>query len=269
MESPRLSGELLLAHALGLERMDLYLRMDQPLRREELAGFKDLILRRRAHEPVAYLLGWREFYGLRFRVGPGVLIPRPETELLVDRGREFLSGEEAPRILDLCTGCGCVAIALLAHLPRARAVGVDLSARALACARDNAEDLGVAGRVEWYRGDLYQPVAAAGGFFELITANPPYVAAREWDGLPAQVREYEPRRALVAGEDGLEVIRGVIGGAGAFLRAGGWLLVELGAGQAGSAAELARATGVFERVETARDLAGVERVLCCRRGDYG
>lgn len=269
MESPRLSGELLLAHALGLERMDLYLRLDQPLRREELAAFKELILRRRAQEPVAYLLGWREFYGLRFRVGPGVLIPRPETELLVDRGREILAEEEAPRILDLCTGCGCVAIALLTHLPQARAVGVDLSPQALAYARDNAEALGVAVRVEWRQGDLYQPVAAAGGFFELITANPPYVAAGEWDGLPAQVRDYEPRQALVAGPKGLEVIREVIGGAGAFLRAGGWLLVELGLGQAAAAVELARAAGVFEQVETARDLARVERVLCCRRGDYG
>ncbi len=269
VESPRLSGELLLARVLGCPRVDLYLRFDQPLTPGELAAFKQLILRRRRHEPVAYILGRREFYGLELEVGPGVLVPRPETEHLVDRALEALAGQGEPRVLDLCTGCGAVALALARERQQARVVGVDVSARALDYARANARRLGLEDRVEWLLGSLWEPVAAAGGFFDLITANPPYVAEKQWETLPRQVRDFEPRLALAGGEDGLALVRDIIWGARAFLRAGGWLLLELGQGQAGAAGELARSSGVFDKIETARDLAGVERVLACRRGDYG
>lgn len=269
VDAPRLSAELMLARVLGCDRVGLYLRHDQPLTPEELAAFKELLVRRRAHEPMAYILGAREFWGLELAVGPGVLVPRPETELLVERGLACLAGVEAPRILDLCTGSGAVALALAHELPQAMVTATDIDAEALTYARRNAENLGLADRVELRRGDLWEAVAAAGGFYDLITANPPYVTAADYDALPLGVLRHEPRGALWAGEDGLDVARGVIGGARAFLRPGGWLLVELGAGQAAAAARLAEAQDIFAAVNTVDDLAGIPRVLACERGDYG
>ena len=269
VESPRLSGELLLARVLDCRRVDLYLRFDQPLKPEELAAFKQLILRRREHEPTAYLVGGREFYGRFFAVGPGVLTPRPETEHLVEEGLRLLAEAERPRILDLCTGSGVVLISLLLELPDASGVGVDISEEALAYARTNGRTLGADSRAEWLSGSLWEPLAPAGGFFDLITANPPYARGDQWESLPRQVRDFEPRLALTAGDDGLEFIRDIIAGAGAFLRPGGGLLVELGAGQDQDALAQARAAGVFDKMETVNDLAGAARVLVCRRRDYG
>lgn len=269
VESPRLSAELMLAQVLGVDRMQLYLHLDQPLLAQELAGFKALLLRRRGHEPVAYLTGGREFYGLSLSVGPGVLIPRPETEHLVEEGLLRMGGIWAPRVLDLCTGSGAVALAICSARPQAAAIACDLSPQALEFARQNANNLGMDQRVKFLRGDMYEPVAAAGGFFDLITANPPYVTDREWTGLEPQVKDYEPQQALVSGPGGLEITAQIIAGSGAFLRAGAWLCLELGAGQAAQAMRLARQAGIFEKIETAPDLAGIDRVLCCRRGDYG
>ncbi|MFH1057431.1 MAG: peptide chain release factor N(5)-glutamine methyltransferase [Pseudomonadota bacterium] len=266
--SPRLNGELLLAHSLGLTRIDLYLRFEQPLTPEELAGFKALILRRRAGEPAAYILGRKEFYGLEFKVGPGVLVPRPETEHLVEEALTRLRREPEPRLLDLCTGSGAVALAVLANLPEATAVGVDLSPEALGYAQANAAALGLNGRATWRAGDLWDAVAPAGGFFPVITANPPYVTEAEWPGLSPEVREFEPRLALVGGDDGLDLVRAIIAGSGAFLRPLGWLLIELGAGQAEAAMALARRAGIFSQVEMVKDLAGIQRVLACQRGDW-
>lgn len=268
VSAPRLSGELLLAHSLGLTRIDLYLRFEQPLTSEELAGFKALILRRRSGEPVAYILGRREFYGLEFKVGPGVLVPRPETEHLVEEALKHLRAEPEPRLLDLCTGSGAVALAVLANLPEATAVGVDISPEALDYAQANAAALGLNSRVTWLAGDLWDAVAPAGGFFPVITANPPYVTEAEWPGLMPEVGRFEPRLALVGGADGLEVVRAIIAGSGAFLRPLGWLLIELGAGQAEAAMALARRAGIFGQVEMVKDLAGIERVLACQRGDW-
>ncbi|MEW5911966.1 MAG: peptide chain release factor N(5)-glutamine methyltransferase [Thermodesulfobacteriota bacterium] len=269
VSAPRLSGELLLAQVLGCQRLDLYLRFDQPLGPEDLAAFKALILRRREHEPVAYILGRREFYGLELAVGPGVLVPRPESEHLVEEALARLAGSEAPRILDLCTGSGAVALALAQALPKAQVVACDLSERALTYARQSAENLGLGGRVTWLQGDLWEPVAAAGGFFELITANPPYVSQAEWDQLPAEVRDYEPQEALLAGPEGLDYLRAIIAGAGAHLRAQGWLLTEIGAGQGPAVRRLAKEAGIFSEITLVKDLAGLERVLVCQRGDYG
>ncbi|MCB2188486.1 MAG: peptide chain release factor N(5)-glutamine methyltransferase [Deltaproteobacteria bacterium] len=269
VEAPRLSAELMLAQVLSCSRMDLYLRFDQPLSPAELAAYKELLLRRRQHEPVAYLLGRQGFHSLELRVGPGVLIPRPETELLVEEALAHLADQDYPRLLDLCTGSGAVALAVATHHPGVAVVGVDLSARALAYARANAAALGLAERVSWLQGDLWEPLAAGGGFFEVITANPPYVAREDWDSLPAQVRDYEPREALDGGPGGLDLIRVILEGAGSYLRPGGWLLIEMGQGQAAGARRIAAATGVYVEIDTKLDLAGIERVLVCQRGDYG
>jgi release factor glutamine methyltransferase len=269
VSAPRLCGELLLAKVLGCTRLELYLRFDQPLTPEELAAFKQLILRRREHEPVAYILGEREFWGLDIACGPGALVPRPESEHLVEEALARLAEVEAPRILDLCTGSGAVALALASELPQAEVVACDISDEALTWARTNAQNLGLEERVSFKQGDLWEPVAAAGGFFDLITANPPYVAEHEWDDLPAEVRNYEPRQALHGGQDGLEVTKAIIAGAGAHLRPLGWLLVELGAGQAPAASRLAQAAGAFAEITLVKDLAGIERVSVCQRKDYG
>ncbi len=269
VESPRLSAELMLGRVLNLERLQLYLRFDQPLTPEELASFKELLIRRRDLEPMAYILGSREFYGLEMQVGPGVLVPRPESEHLVEEGLKALEGVENPRILDLCTGSGCIALALAHERPDARVTGVDISKEALAFAQRSADKLELSQRVRWLLGELYDPVAAAGGFFHLITANPPYVREDEWQGLSPGVRGYEPRQALVAGPDGLEMVSQIIAGSRAFLHPFGVLLIEVGAGQAKAALKIASRTGIFERVRSVEDLAGIERVVVCQRGDYG
>ncbi len=269
VSAPRLSAQLMLAAALDCSRLDLFLRHDQPLAEDELAAFKRLLLRRREHEPLAYILGRREFYGLELQVGPGCLVPRPESEHLVEQAAKRLAEMPAPRVLDLCTGCGAVALALARELPAAQVVAVDISAKALGYARTSAAELGLDGRVSWLKGDLYDPLAASGGFFEAITANPPYVASAEMAALPREVRDYEPAEALDGGPDGLAFSGRIIAGSRAFLRPHGWLLVELGAGQGEAASRLASQAGIFQSVETAPDLAGHQRVLICQRGDYG
>jgi len=269
VEAARLSGELLLARVLACTRLELYLRFEQPLKPDELASFKELILRRRAHEPVAYILGVKEFWGLELACGPGVLVPRPESEHLVEQALARLRDAESPRVLDLCTGGGAVALALASELPAAEVVASDISDEALTWARANADNLGLQGRVSFRQGNLWEPVAAAFGFFDLITANPPYVTEDEWDELPDEVREHEPRQALVGGSGGLEIARSIIAGAGAHLRPLGWLLMELGAGQAAKACELAEACGAFDQISLAQDLSGIDRVLICQRKDYG
>jgi release factor glutamine methyltransferase len=269
VESPRLSAELMLGMVLNLDRLQLYLRFDQPLEPEELAAFKRLLLRRRSHEPMAYILGSREFYGLDIQVGPGVLVPRPETEHLVEEGLKAIERVERPRILDLCTGSGCVALALAHERKDAQVIGVDLSKEALAFAHSSLDKLELDQRVQWLAGDLYDPLAAAGGFFDLITANPPYVREDEWQGLSEEVRGFEPRQALVSGESGLEIVSQIIAGSRAFLKPFGFLLMEVGAGQSKAALNVASQSGIFENLSVINDLAGIERVVVCQRGDYG
>jgi release factor glutamine methyltransferase len=269
VESPRLSAELMLGRVLSLGRLQLYLHFDQPLKPDELAAFKQLLLRRRSHEPMAYIMGSREFYGLEIMVGPGVLVPRPETEHLVEEGLKAIQAIERPRVLDLCTGSGCVALALAQERKDAQVVGVDISKQALTFAQGSADKLELGQHVQWLVGDLYDPLAAAGGFFNLITANPPYVREDEWQGLSAGVREFEPRQALVSGDSGLEVIGQIIAGSRAFLKPFGALLLEVGAGQSETVLNLASEIGIFEKLSVVKDLAGVERVVACQRGDYG
>jgi release factor glutamine methyltransferase len=267
--APRLSAELMLAQVLSLSRVDLYLRFEQPLSPEELARFKALLIRRRAQEPLAYILGQREFYGLTLQVTPAVLIPRPETEHLVEEALRLLKDAPNPRLLDLCTGSGAVALACAHERPDLTAVASDLSPTALEVARANAQALNLADRVTFLQGNLWEPLAPAGGFFDLITANPPYVTADEWNRLSPEVRDFEPRSALVSGPSGLELIQQILAGARAFLRPLGWLLIELGSTQAPQAVRLAQQTGSFLTTHVVKDLAGLDRVLACQSKDYG
>ncbi len=261
--NPRLNGELLLAGVLGLKRLDLYLQFDRPLRPEELAAFKARLLRRAKREPLQYIDGEAHFRDLRLLVDPRVLIPRPETEGLVQAVLEWAAGREGLTALDVGTGSGCIALALATEGPFARVVASDLSEDALALARENRERAAPAAPVDFRAGDLYG--AVAGEAFDVVVSNPPYVGEEERAGLDAEVRDWEPPGALFAGAGGLDVIRRLVAGAPAHVRAGGLLALEIGAGQAEAVCALVRATGAFGEPAVRRDLGGRDRVVLAVR----
>ena len=281
---PRASAEVLLAHVLGLSRLDLYLRYDQPLAPEELARFKVLMVRRRQGEPVAYLTGHREFWSLDFQVAPGVLIPRPETEILVSAALEAArnkmvgtglqptataTGQEGDQRLwgvEIGVGSGAVVVALAKELPQMDWLALDLSAAALTVARDNARRHGVGGRLHFVRGDLVSGLKP-GPRFALLVANLPYVPRAEWEQLPKDIRDFEPREALLGGEDGLDLIRPLVRQAQQYLPPGGCLALEVGAGQAEQVLELLRATETYEQLESLEDYQGIQRVVRGRDAD--
>ena len=258
IENPRLDAELIVAHALKIDRMRVILDAARPLEGVELERLRELVKRRRAHEPVAYLRGEREFYGLKFRVDKRVLIPRPDTETLVDVAlARSAHVSMSMRQVDLCTGSGCVAIAMARQRPTASVFATDLSADAIACGRENAQRLGACG-IAFAVGDLFAPVA--GRRFDVVTANPPYIASAEIATLDAGIKDFEPRLALDGGADGLDVVRRIVAEAPAHLAAGGVLAIEIGATQGAAAAELFRGRG-FLHVRVDRDLARLDRVV--------
>ncbi len=254
-------AKVLLLRAARLSEEGFLAAPQAPLPPDAQAFFLRLVEKRKRGVPLSYLTGTREFWSIPLGVSPSVLIPRPETEVLVEKVLE-LSSRERETILDVGTGSGNIAIALAKELPRARILAADVSLRALAVARRNAERL-KARQVEFLRSDLFSAFRGTGVRFDFIVSNPPYVSAREWEFLPAEVRDYEPQRALLAGESGLEVIGRLVGRAGRFLRPGGYLIFEIGDGQRDEV------LGLFGRrwteIETAWDLAGKPRVITARR----
>jgi release factor glutamine methyltransferase len=261
-DSPRLDAELLLCHVLGCDRIRLLTDPERPLGPAELAAYRALHSRRRKGEPVAYLRGEREFYGRPFFVDARVLVPRPETEHLVEvalaRTRAL---SLSARVLDVCTGSGCVAITLKKERPTIQVVASDASEDALAVARSNAARLGAL--VTWQRSDLFAALGAWAGKLDLISANPPYIPDARWDELPADVR-FEPRAALTSGPDGLDVTRQLVAGAPAMLAAGGILAVEIDAPAGAAVRALFEAAG-FAEIEITRDYAGRDRVVSGRK----
>jgi release factor glutamine methyltransferase len=258
VDAPRLTAELLLARALSCDRVRLYLDFDKPLGPEELAAYRDLVRRRVEGEPTAYLTGSRDFHGRAFHVDARVLVPRPETELLLEPALEALppSGDA----LDLCTGSGVLAVTLALERPGARVVATELSRDALDVAQANATRLGAS--VAFRQGDLFEAVAAAPSRFDVIVANPPYVPTGELAGLPREVQR-EPRLALDGGPDGLAVIRRIVAGAPAWLAPGGTLVVEMHEGHAGSVPRLCLEAGLAS-AEARKDLAGLPRYTVAR-----
>ena len=252
----RLDAELLLGHALDLGRVELYTGFERPLNDDELAACRELIGRRARREPVAYILGRWGFRGLSLDVDPRVLVPRPETELVVDRCLALLDAVRGPSILDVGTGSGAIALALASELDGSEVCGCDVSDGALEVARANGARLGVA--VEWVRSDLV--AALDGRRFQLVVSNPPYVAASEMEGLEPEVRDWEPRGATVGGDTGLEVIERLVAAAPRTLAPGGALVLEVGAGQAGAVVAMMEAAGL-DGVAVDRDHAGIERIV--------
>ena len=259
LPSARLDAELLLAHCLGTDRIGLYLDFHKPLDEGERASYRDLVRRRLSGEPVAYILGHKEFWSLDLKVDARVLVPRPETELLVESALELLSGRESPLVVDLGTGSGAIALALAKERPDAAIVATDLSADALDLARDNAEHLGL--DVEFRQGDLFAPLEDLRGRVTLLVSNPPYVAEERLDQVQPSVLEHEPRSALLAGPDGLDVIRRLVEKAPDFLELGGMLLFEMAFDQAGPVAGLLTESGAWESWELRKDLAGKPRAM--------
>ncbi len=277
LDSPRLMAELLLAHVIGCERLKLYMDVDRPASPLERDTLRDLVGRALKHEPVQYLVGEAWFFSLPFHVDPRVLIPRPATETIVQHvlghiraghGRA-VTGEGA-LIADVCTGSGCIAIALLKNLPGARAIGTDLSPAALEIARKNAVRHGVIDRLDLIEGDLLaaldqHPVARARGSLNYLLANPPYIPDREWAAVEPNVKDHEPAAALRGGSDGLKLVRPVIENAAEYLRPGGLLLVEIAESTAAAALELARARPELENASVLEDFEGLARVVVAHR----
>ena len=262
IESPRLNAELLVGHALGLKRMQLYLQFERPLAEAELEKIRPLVRRRAQHEPVQYILGETEFCGLRLKVDRRVLIPRPETEQLVE---QVVAAKIEPlhRILDLGTGSGAIALALAAAFPGVHVVATDKSADALAVARNNAVGTGLNERVDFLESDWFAAVPPQA--FDVVVSNPPYLSPAETAEAPLEVRGFEPASALTAAEDGLADLRRIISDAPRFLRPGGLLAAETGIAQRGAMEESLTSAG-FREIEIRRDLTGRERFVLARRG---
>lgn len=258
IESPRLCAEVLLSHQLEKSRVELYLAFDQPLSSSEVAGYRSLVKRRIRREPLQYITGHKEFWSLEFFVSPMVLIPRPETELLVEeairlRDRNLLSNSSKPMILDLGTGSGAIAISLAKEIEGATIWASDISFEALAVARKNAKLRNLDKRIRFCQGDLWQPFSNSSSPFDVIISNPPYIPAEAFKTLPPEVSYYEPRIALDGHENGMHFIKRIIEEGGAYLKPGGWLLIEMDPDQTERALCLIDSTQSFSYKERLMD----------------
>lgn len=265
IDSPRLTAELLLAHVLRLERIGLYANYDRVLKAQELAGFKELIKRRIVHEPTQYITGKAHFFSLDLKVDQRVMIPRPETELLVEEALKLIEAQAS--VVDLGTGSGNIALALAKNTPGVRVFATDISPEALQVAEENARTHKVEGRVSFQQGNLFEALKGLSleGKVDIIISNPPYVSEREFDKLPPEVQDWEPKEALFASEEGLQFHRRIIADANKFLGPGGWLLLEIGQGQAKKISEIFTGAGIFQAAEFVQDYNEIERVAKARR----
>ena len=261
IDSPRLDAELLVAKALGTDRIGLYLDLNRPLVDRERSEIRPLVARRREREPVAYILGHKDFYGRRFRVTPDVLIPRPDTETLVEHTLACIPDDAACRVLDVGTGSGAIAVTIASERPLAIVTATDISAAALEVASSNAEQLDVSARIRFECADLLSGAEQ----YDVIVSNPPYIATPEMESLQTEIREHEPTTALEAGEDGLDVVRALLAATEPATASGAQMLIEIGVGQAASVIDFATAHTAWEPVAVYPDLNRVERVVHLRR----
>jgi len=268
LPTPRLDAEVLLSAALRVDRVGLYTHFDQPLLPEELVRFKEMIQRRLKREPVAYILGRREFWSLPIKVTRDVLIPRPETEFLVSEALALCpsipTGNGDLKVLEIGTGSGAISIALAKELAAGSITATELSAKALIVAEENAVSNGVRERLRFLKGDLFSPLEK-GEQFHLILTNPPYISREEWSGLMPEVRDFEPVLALDGGPDGLDFYRRALLQVTGFLTPGGWFLGEIGAGQDRDVLQIAEQNPALEAFDFVPDLAGIRRVFKARK----
>lgn len=262
VDGPRLTAELIMAHVMGTGRAGVYGRLREQLDGVDAARFDGLVARRSAREPLQHLTGTQEFFGLTFEVTPDTLVPRPETELLVEDALGRIGRTAGAKVADIGTGSGCIAVAIAANAPNADVYAVDRSEAALAVAGINALRHGVTDRVELLAGDLFGPIRDAGlaGSLDVIVSNPPYIPSADIPGLQPEVG-FDPAGALDGGPDGLDVVRRILRDAPEFLKPGGTLLVEIGAGQPDAVRRIAAETGVLSVEMFLVDFSGIERVL--------
>ena len=268
VDSPRMSAEMLLSNVLKLERIQLYMHFDRPVSPEDLARLRTLVKRASEQEPVAYLVGRTEFYSLEIEVSPVCLIPRPETEQLVERAIEFLRTRPAPQyVLDLCTGSGCIAIAIAKGVEGAKVIATDICDQALAVAARNVEKHQLTDRVQLLCGDLFVPIIEGldETRFDLIVSNPPYVSTVEYEALDTNVKEYEPKKALHAGEKGLDVYERIITQTADHLKPDAALMLEIGYQQGSDIKELLTASNTFKDVQIEKDFAKNDRIVIAKK----
>ena len=268
IESPRLSAELLLSHVLELKRIELYTQFDRQVPQQQLDKLHDLVKRAGLHEPVAYLTGKTEFYSMELDITSDCMIPRPETELLVQRAIEFLrTRDDIQYICDLCTGSGCISVAIAKNFPDARITATDISASALDVTARNVEKHKIKEKVHLLCGDLFEPIIQQLDVnqFDLIVCNPPYVSTVEYEKLEKNVKDYEPESALLAGTDGLDVYRRIIKKVDGFLKPGAALMLEIGYSQGPAVRELLEQTGAFGETKIEKDFHNNDRIIIAGR----
>ena len=282
IDAPRRMSEELLSHVIGCDRLRLYMDQDRPASALERSTLRDLVARALAHEPVQYLTGQEWFFGLQFHVDRRVLIPRPSTETIVEEvlqharsqpgfgGSGLGHGGEGVLLADVCTGSGCIAVAILKHLPGARAVATDISPEALEVASANARRHGVEDRIDFLQGDMVAPLleypgTAAKGTLHYLVSNPPYIPDDEWEAVEPNVKNHEPHSALRGGVDGLDCVRSLLADGVDLVRPGGLVLIEVAASRAREALELARGVPGLEDCRVLRDVDGLDRVIWGRK----
>jgi release factor glutamine methyltransferase len=268
IESPRLSAELLLSYVLALKRIDLYTQFDKQVPQDQLDKLHELVKRAGLYEPVAYLTGKTEFYSLELDITADCMIPRPETELLVQRAIEFLRTRSGVQyVCDLCTGSGCIAVAIAKNSPDALITATDISAAVLEVAARNVEKHGLKEQVRLLCGDLFEPVIQQLDVsqFDLIVCNPPYVSISEYENLDKNIKDYEPQFALLAGEDGMDVYRKIFEKVDDFLKPGAALMLEIGYAQGSAVRELLEQTGAFGEVKIEKDFHDNDRIVIAKK----
>lgn len=264
--SPRLDAEVLLSFCLGFDRQEFLKNPEMQIDKKTEASLQKLVVRRLQWEPVAYITGRKEFWSLELEVNKDVLIPRPDTEVLVEEVLNICKQiDSVPiRILDIGTGGGPIALALAKEMPRAEIVATDISAAALAVAKKNARNLGMDSLITFHQGNLFEPLD---DLFDIIVSNPPYIADEEYEKLPAGVKNYEPPEALLAGADGTDFYKKIINQAPDYLKSNGWLFLEIGATQGSDVGKIIEAAGYYDNINIRNDYSGRPRVIKARRKD--
>lgn len=270
IDSPRLTAELLLSFVLQMERIQLYMNFEQPVPKEQLDKLHNLVNRCLQNEPVQYLTNRCEFYSLSFKVTPASLIPRPETEMLVERAIEFLRSRKGIQyVCDLCTGCGCIAAAIAKNFSDVKIIATDICGNALSVAAENIAKFNLEKKIELLQGDLFEPIVreldvknfSAGGGFDLIVCNPPYVSRAEYENLDEKVKKYEPKLALDGGEDGLDIYRWIASKAADFMKKGSALLLEIGLYQGPAVKKLLEDSDSFSPIRIEKDFNNNDRIV--------